>query len=115
MLPGSSVSADALAWNDHTSFKGVSLKHLVRGEKTEGKYSCHLVRVRAGHEIGDHMHEGRWESHQVIEGDGTLTLGDRKVEYVPGVTAVIPEGLKHKVIAGDTDLYLLATFVPALL
>jgi len=114
-LPEATVSADTLAWNEHASFKGVYLKHLVRGEQTDGKYSCHIVRIRARHEIGDHVHEGKWESHQVLDGDGALTLGGRRVRYVPGVMAVIPENVKHKVMAGDEDMYLLATFVPALL
>jgi hypothetical protein len=35
--------------------------------------------------------------------------------YVPGIFTVIPQGKVHKIIAGDTDMYLFAKFVPALL
>jgi quercetin dioxygenase-like cupin family protein len=37
------------------------------------------------------------------------------MNYVPGAFAVIPQGKVHKIIAGNTDMYLFAKFVPALL
>lgn len=109
------INAKDLPWNEHPSFKGVYLKHLVKGEHTKGKFSCHLVKVRKGLEIGEHIHEGKWELHEVIEGSGKCVLMDKEVKYQPGVSAIIPEGLKHRVFAIESDLYLLAKFVPALL
>lgn len=105
---------ESLEWNYHGAFKGVALKHLVMGDQTEGKLSCHLVRIEAGCEIGDHIHESNWELHEVVGGTGTCFLGDKKVEYEAGISAVIPEGKPHRVVAGDEDLYILAKFVPAL-
>jgi quercetin dioxygenase-like cupin family protein len=106
---------DAIAWNPHAKFKGVALKHLVTGETTQGKFSCHLVKVQAGHEIGDHIHESQWELHEVLEGNGKGILLQQEMNYVPGAFAVIPQGKVHKIIAGNTDMYLFAKFVPALL
>jgi quercetin dioxygenase-like cupin family protein len=34
--------------------------------------------------------------------------------YKPGVIAVIPKGKVHKVVAGESGLVILATFLPAL-
>jgi len=108
------MDAKELDWNAHPTFKGVFLKHLVKGEDTDGKFSCHLVKVEAGCEIGEHVHEGQFELHEVIAGNGEGVLVGKKIPYQLGVSVVIPNGIKHKVIAGEEDLYLLAKFVPAL-
>ena len=108
------VEVKDLVWNLHPTFKGVSLKHLIKGEGTNGKFSCHLVKVESGCEIGEHIHQDKWELHEIIDGMGKGILADKEVCYELGVCTVIPEGVKHKVVAGDEDLYLLAKFIPAL-
>jgi mannose-6-phosphate isomerase-like protein (cupin superfamily) len=104
-----------LEWNEHPSCEGVFLKHIVTGELTDGKFSCHLVKVRTGCEISEHIHQQNWELHEVITGEATGYLADKSIPYVVGTTTVIPEGQKHKVVAGEQDLYLLAKFIPALI
>ncbi|OQX22155.1 MAG: cupin, partial [Candidatus Altiarchaeales archaeon A3] len=37
-----------------------------------------------------------------------------EISLKSGVSIVIPKGVKHKVIAGKDDLYLMAKFIPAL-
>ena len=108
------TDAKKLDWNAHPTFKGVSLKHLVKGEDTGGKFSCHLVKIEPNCEIGEHVHADKWELHEIIGGDGRGILGEKEIPYKAGVSVVIPEGVKHKVIAGKGGLYLLAKFVPAL-
>lgn len=103
-----------LDWNAHSAFKGVFLKHLVKGEDTDGKFSCHLVKIESGCEIGEHIHEKQWELHEILDGAGRGMLSDKEITYQQGVSVVIPNRVKHKVIAGENDLYLLAKFVPAL-
>lgn len=103
-----------LQWNVHPTFKGVSLKHLIKGESTNSKFSCHLMKIDAGCEIGEHIHGGKWELHEIIGGISKGILKDIEIQYVPGGSVVIPEGVKHKVIAGEEDLYLLTKFIPAL-
>jgi quercetin dioxygenase-like cupin family protein len=100
-------------WNAHPTFKGVYLKHLVTGKDTNGKFSCHLVKVEAGYEIGLHTHEGKWELHEVLEGSGECIIAGKKIPYHPEITAIIPENIEHRVKA-DQELYLLAKFIPAL-
>lgn len=103
-----------LGWNKHPSCEGVFLKHLVTGKHTDGKFSCHLVKVQAGCQISEHIHAHNWELHEVVTGEATGHLAGKSVPYVAGTTIVIPEGQPHKVVAGEQDLYLLAKFVPAL-
>lgn len=103
------------AWNEHPAFKGVFLKHLVTGEATEGALSCHMVRVEPGCCLESHIHEGQWELHEVINGQGEAIVDDVAVAYQTGVMAVIPKGVRHRVQAGEAGLVLLAKFFPALM
>ncbi|HWP97534.1 MAG TPA: cupin domain-containing protein [Syntrophomonadaceae bacterium] len=103
-----------LAWNEHNLFKGVYLKHLVRGEDTNGLLSCHLVKVNPGSILDTHTHNGTLEIHEVIEGEGMCLLADRAINYQPGTVTLIPADTLHKVVAGDKGLFLLTKFAPAL-
>jgi quercetin dioxygenase-like cupin family protein len=104
-----------LQWNEHPKFKGVYLKHLIGAADTEGRLSCHLVRIDPESVLEEHIHEGQWELHEVIEGEGSFILGAKQTTYRPGCMGIIPKGTSHKVIAGKSGLVLLAKFFPALM
>ncbi len=106
---------ESIAWTPHPAFAGVSMKHLVTGADTNGTSSVHLVKVNPGCCIGDHIHSGKTEIHQVVSGEGRCLVEERKIEYGEGVVAVIPADRPHSVVAGESGLFLLAVFSPALL
>lgn len=103
-----------VAWSAHPRFPGVYLKDIVPGADTDNRFSQHLVRVEAGCEIGRHIHAGKWELHNVIAGSGSCILGDRVIPYVAGEITVLPADVEHVVAAQGSELFILATFVPAL-
>ena len=103
-----------ITWQAHPGFQGVSLKHLIRGEETEGALSCHLVRVDPDCALEDHIHERQGELHEVIAGTGTALVDGREIYYSAGFTALIPKGVRHSVRAGSDGLVLKAKFFPAL-
>ncbi|NMM65753.1 cupin domain-containing protein [Clostridium sp. P21] len=107
------INIEKLEWNKNPN-KGVYLKHIVKGEDTAGKFSCHIVKIESGCEIGQHIHEGNWELHEVIDGEGKCFLEDKEIIYSIGTLSVIPQGIQHKVKAVNGDLYLFAKFIPAL-
>ena len=107
--------AEALPWQDHPAFAGVRLRHLVTAADTQGQLSCHIVRLSPGASLAGHVHDGQWELHEIVSGDGKAELAGREADYAPGVTAVIPRGTPHAVTAGEQGLCLLAKFFPALL
>jgi quercetin dioxygenase-like cupin family protein len=107
--------AGQIQWNEHPKFKGVYLKHLITGRDTDGALSCHMVKIDPNSALEEHIHEGQLELHEVIEGAGSFILSGKVATYHPGHMAVIPKGMKHKVIAGEKGLVLLAKFCPALL
>lgn len=114
IYPEKEVDAEENSWYRHPAFKGVSLKDLVMGTDTEGLFSCHIVKIEKGCEVGNHSHNVQWEFNEAIGGNGIFVLGDKEILFSSGFSFVTPPGVKHTVIAEDDDLYLLAKFVPAL-
>ncbi len=104
-----------IPWNPHPKFTGVYLKHIIKGTDTQGMLSCHMVRIEPHAVLEDHVHENQWELHEVLEGEGTFVLESKSTPYHPGRMGIIPKGAKHKVIAGESGLFLLAKFFPALM
>jgi quercetin dioxygenase-like cupin family protein len=110
----SNQDAGSLPWNSHPKFAGVALKHLVTGKDTGGRISLHHVRVDPGCAIGDHIHAGQVEIHDVICGEGTCTVAGKEIRYVSGIMGIMPADTLHRVDAGAEGLLLLATFSPPL-
>ncbi|HOP62359.1 MAG TPA: cupin domain-containing protein [Spirochaetota bacterium] len=115
LLRESRTDIKSLPWSPHPSFRGVSMKNIITGDKTGGRLSCHFVRIEPGCEIGNHKHDGKMELHEVVNGNGICTIGDKSVVYSSGVVSCIPENISHRVVAGDDGLYMLAKFTPALI
>jgi quercetin dioxygenase-like cupin family protein len=109
------IDVDSLLWNEHSAFKGVFLKHIIKGENTDNRLSCHLVRINPGCEIGIHTLSGKTELHEIIHGSGICTIEQSKIDYHKGVIGFIPADRNHSVKAEQEGLFLLAKFFPALL
>jgi mannose-6-phosphate isomerase-like protein (cupin superfamily) len=108
-------SARDITWDQHPKFKGVYLKHLIKGADTDGKFSCHMVKLDPYAVLDKHVHINEWELHEVIEGEGQFLLIEKQTPYYSGCIGIIPKGTNHKIVAGERGLILLAKFLPALL
>ena len=104
----------ALKWNDHPTFEGVALKHLLTSEDTGGEFSFHLVRIAPGKSIGTHIHETQTETHEVISGSGVCVNEGTEIPYTCGTVTILRKGTPHSVTADDEGLYLFAKFMPPL-
>jgi quercetin dioxygenase-like cupin family protein len=114
-INGESIDVEKLNWNEHSAFKGVFLKHLIKGESTDYRLSCHLVKINPGCEIGIHNHVGKNELHEIISGSGLCLIEQTEIDYHKGVIGFIPADKNHSVKAENDGLFLLAKFFPALL
>ncbi len=109
-----SQEIETMEWIPHPKFSGAFLKHLIKGADNDNHASCHLVRINPGCQLDNHIHENEWEYHHVLEGEARGYLEGKEMVYKPGVLAVIPKGKVHKIVAGESGLVILATFLPAL-
>ena len=114
ILDNSIIEFDKIQWSNHSTFDGVSLKHIVTSKETDGEFSYHLVRIEPNKKIGIHIHQDQLETHEVISGEGKLIKNESEFHYETGVIAIFPKGVKHEIIASTTGLYLFAKFFPAL-
>ena len=114
LLPDGAVAFETFPWSKHSVFEGVELKHIVTSEKTDGRFSFHLVRIAPNKKIGNHIHEKQLETHEVIAGTGICVNNGAELPYATGVISIFPAGVPHEVIAGENGLYLFAKFMPAL-
>ena len=101
----------SIPWNEHKKFSGVFLKDLISREETDGRLSCHLVRINPGCKIGLHTHSDSMELHEVISGNGACITERGNYLYEPGSMAMLACNEPHEVIAGETGLRLFAKFI----
>ena len=104
----------ASAWKPHPRFAGVAMKTLIAGTDTHGALSQHLVRVDPGCALDWHEHPAQCELHLVLDGSARATIGAHETDYGPATQRTIPPGVRHRVLAGDHGVILLASFSPAL-
>ena len=114
LLPDATITFDAIPWSKHPAFEGVELKAIITSERTDGRFSYHLVRIAPNKKIGNHIHEKQLETHEVISGTGVCVNDGVELTYETGVISIFPIGVPHEVIAGDDGLCLFAKFMPAL-
>ena len=94
------IDIDTLKWNPHPTFKGVYLRHLITGEESDGKLSCHIVKIDPGCVLDTHIHDGKIELHEVVDGSGMMYLDKQEFSYSTGRICLIPANTQHKVVAG---------------
>lgn len=61
-----------------------------------GVANVHVVKVSEG---GRHVHAAYDEVYYVLQGDGTITLGEEVHPLRPGAVVVIPAGMPHSLQA----------------
>ena len=103
-----------IKWDKHPKFSGVFTKTLLTSKNSSNNLSAMIVKIDPLHEIGDHIHEGKYELHEILSGDGIGTIEDKKIEYKTGVISLIPGDIHHSIKAGDNGMILLAKFTPPL-
>jgi quercetin dioxygenase-like cupin family protein len=110
-----SENISEVEWTKHPKFKGVYIKHMIKGADTCTLFSSHLVKIDPDCRLERHYHENQLELHEVLEGNGTCLLINERFDYNLGKMALIPKGEMHMVQANENGLTILAKFFPAIL
>lgn len=109
-------TVNKIPWRPHPLVKEVNIKPLVTKSEDGLNVTCMLVRVPAGIEIPEHIHEAQadilypiqGEAEMYVEGTGTFLLK-------PGVVVSVPKGTKHKISNVTEELLVYDVFQPATL
>jgi mannose-6-phosphate isomerase-like protein (cupin superfamily) len=62
--------------------------------------------------VKPHVHRVHDEVVVILEGAGTMTLGDSSYALAPGRTFVVPRGVVHGVESGGVPLRAMSVFTP---
>jgi quercetin dioxygenase-like cupin family protein len=105
---------DNIEWQKHPKFDGVFTKNLFSGKDSGNNLSAMLVKIEPNCEIGNHIHEGKAELHEVVYGEGVILVNDKSIVYKSGIVSLISADIPHSVKANNNGLILLAKFTPPL-
>lgn len=107
-------SISDIPWIKHPKFEGVFMKNIFTGSESNNNFSFMIVKIEPDHEIGNHIHEGKAELHEIIDGNGVAIVDNKSINYKSGVVSYIPGNISHSIKAGDKGMILLAKFTPPL-
>jgi quercetin dioxygenase-like cupin family protein len=105
-----------ISWHPHPVVKGVTIKPLATKSEDGLNVTCMLVKIPAGVEVPEHIHEEQvdilypiqGQAEMLVEGTGTFALK-------PGIVVRVPKGTKHKIFNVAEELLIYDVFQPATL
>ncbi|MDX1778766.1 MAG: cupin domain-containing protein [Thermodesulfobacteriota bacterium] len=109
-------TVDDIAWRPHPLVKEVNIKPLVTKGEDGLDVTCLLVRVPAGIEIPEHVHDEQVDILYPLLGKAEVNVdGAGTFALKPGVIIRVPKGTKHKIFNVTEELLVYDVFQPATL
>ncbi len=71
------------------------------------KSTVKIIAVNAGEEFSLQQHAHRDEEWLILQGSGTVTVGEQKTEVKPGDNFFVARGAKHRVLGGPNGVVFL--------
>jgi quercetin dioxygenase-like cupin family protein len=101
-------SLDRSVW-----YNGWLMTFLATAEDTEGKFALIESVGRKGNAPPPHIHHREDESFYVLEGEMTVSIGDRTVKAAPGTLVTVPRDTVHSFVIESEELRVLTLLTPA--
>ena len=101
-------SLDRSVW-----YHGWLLTFLATAEETRGQFSLIEATTRKGNVPPRHIHHREEETFYVLEGEMTVSVGDRTIKAVPGTMVCLPRDVEHSFEIESEQLRVLALLTPA--
>lgn len=94
-------------------YSGWLLTFLATGEDTQGHFSLIEGVARKANVPPPHIHRREDETFYVVEGEMTVTVGDKKIKGTPGSMLFAPRGIQHSFDIDSERLRMRAMLTPA--
>jgi quercetin dioxygenase-like cupin family protein len=105
-----------IAWRPHPLVTGVDIKPLATKSEDGLNVTCMLVRIPAGKEIPEHIHQEQVDILYPLEGQAEMVVEENGTfPLKPGKVVRVPKGTKHKIINVTEALLIYDVFQPATL
>jgi quercetin dioxygenase-like cupin family protein len=108
------TNIDSLSWAPHPIAEGVEIKSLVTKKDDGLDVTCVLVKIPAGMEISEHVHETQADILYPLQGSAEMYVeGTGNFQLKPGMVVRVPIGAKHKISNVTEELLIYDVFQPA--
>jgi quercetin dioxygenase-like cupin family protein len=108
------TKVDSLSWAPHPIAEGVEIKPLVTKKDDGLDVTCVLVKIPAGIEIPEHIHESQADILYPLQGNAEMCVeGAGTFPLKPGVVVRVSIGTKHKIFNVTEKLLIYDVFQPA--
>jgi quercetin dioxygenase-like cupin family protein len=109
-------TVDNISWRPHPVVKGVTIKPLATKSEDDLNVTCLLVKIPAGAEIPEHIHEEQVDILYPIQGQAEMVVeGAGQFALKPGIVVRVPKGTKHKIFNVTEELLIYDVFQPPVL
>ncbi len=71
------------------------------------KSTVKIITVKPGEELSLQQHEHRDEEWRILQGDGSVVVGEKETAVTPGEQFFVARGTKHRVKGGASGLMFL--------
>jgi quercetin dioxygenase-like cupin family protein len=109
-------TVDNISWHPHPVVKGVTIKPLATKSEDDLNVTCLLVKIPAGAEVPEHIHEEQVDILYPIQGQAEMVVeGAGQFALKPGIVVRVPKGTKHKIFNVTEELLIYDVFQPPVL
>ena len=93
-------------------YSGHLMTFLATGD-TQGRFALIESVARKGNVPPPHIHHREDETFYVLEGEITVSVGDRTIEATPGMMVFLPRGIAHTFVVDSEQARVLVLVTPA--
>ena len=105
-----------ISWLPHPLFEEVSIRPLVTKKEDGLNVTCMLVRVPAGKDIPEHIHEEQMDILYPLQGQAEMYVdGAGTFPLKPGMVVRVPKSTKHYIFNVTEELLIYDVFQPAMI
>ena len=101
-------SLDRSVW-----YSGSLMTFLATAEDTQGQFALIEAVARKGNVPPPHIHQREEETLYVLEGEMTVSVGDRTTKATPGTMVCLPRDVAHSFTIESEQLRMLVLLTPA--
>jgi quercetin dioxygenase-like cupin family protein len=94
-------------------YSGHLMTFLATGEDTQGQFALIEAVARKGNIPPPHIHHREDETFYVLEGDMTVSVGDRTIKATPGAMVFLPHDVIHSFTIDSDQARILILATPA--
>ncbi|MGO8813992.1 MAG: quercetin 2,3-dioxygenase [Terriglobia bacterium] len=94
-------------------YNGSLMTFLATAEDTDGRFALIEAVSRKGNAPPPHIHHREDETFYVLDGEITVSVGDRIIKAKPGTMVFLPRGVAHSFAIESDELRMLILATPA--